>query len=357
MDKEGNSQAKLNPTPKTESEKLQGKIYLKVEQVSTHEHRDLIGDDWTFLALKSPTCYMIATHKRGLKVIENNVEVYCAELPIPLTSLVNIAYIDHLDSYIFNNRGKLFRKDINDKPPYLCLDMLPQWNPGAILLYSKVNKRLIVNENWNDIAILNLERKGSEILIKSKVGNTINEIKLFGRDERGLISLTNYGEIHLTIINYQMKKVFANNNFKIQLKQGRTEISRCFAICEKFKYALVEIISQYTDRTSRMVILTIKNSRFLSIRATFDFYLDFLDPKNLLEFYGYFGNHPLWVGLSEKDGDCCFFDYDTKEKELKELVEKRVSHQEYEPWKIQRCGNHLYYTGYGGRVMRLTLGR
>ena len=67
------------------------------------------------------------------------------------------------------------------------------------------------------------------------------------------------------------------------------------------------------------------------------------------------GDHILLVGLSSSFGFVHLYDYNTGTGEFKELVEKRVYHDEKNPRKIQRVGDESYYTGRMGTVMKLSL--
>ena len=75
--------------------------------------------------------------------------------------------------------------------------------------------------------------------------------------------------------------------------------------------------------------------------------------KRALDFFGSFGKHILWIGLSFF-GIAHVYEYNTETEELRELVDKRVDHHETTPWKLHRLDDQFYYTGSGGKLMGLS---
>ena len=104
-----------------------------------------------------------------------------------------------------------------------------------------------------------------------------------------------------------------------------------------------------------MIVFRVSEEEKLIEKSVLDVYNQEINFKSALEFYGYFGNHLLWTGPTfdyQKKTFVQVFDYDTESGELKELVEKRVKHEESNPHKMQRVGDEFYYTGNYGTLMR-----
>ena len=341
--------------PSLQRESIGDQISIEVEKINKSLSEEIIGGNWTYLAVKNSTSYMIGTERKGLQIIDDSEEVYSASITDVEGALLELVYINHMNCYLMHNNLKLYKKDIDCKPPYLFMDIYCGWKEGASLRYSKINQRLLINIDWKNIAVINLERKQVEVEPKRAVGELICDFRIFGKKESRVLALTTDAYILLYHFNYQLRKIGARNSFKIELKQERNEHGSSIAVSDKGEYALVEIGSKMGNIASRMVILKIETNQ-LQIRTIIEIFSHELGTKYGLECAGYAGCHILWVGLtSNGDGIAQIYDYDTQIGQLKELVSKRRGQQGSCLHQIHRLGNEIFYTGRHGRVLRLSL--
>ena len=119
---------------------------------------------------------------------------------------------------------------------------------------------------------------------------------------------------------------------------------------------MVEIGKGYYS--SKMVILKLSEGTFVK-GASSEHYGEQIGQKWAIEWLGYAKKHILWVGLSmetvKDKGVMHVYDYDIEKNELKEVREKRVSHQERDPYRLHRLGDKFYYTGMKGQFMSLSV--
>ena len=119
----------------------------------------LIGGGPSYMVIKNQTSYAIATTDKGMKVVDKNREIFSGRLPSYPTRLSDLVYIDHLDCYLLNSGWKLYRKDIDENPHYAFMNISCGGGLGVNLIYSNLNKRLIIPRYSKGIAVVNLERK------------------------------------------------------------------------------------------------------------------------------------------------------------------------------------------------------
>ena len=334
------------------------KIAVRREFIPELKERAETGHQNTYLAMKSLNSVMIGTSELGLKLIENQATIY-SELfmkkkNLPLHDMI---YVDHLDCYFLLINYKIYRKDINSKPPYLWIHVRSGRRVGSCFRYSKMNMRMVIAKGGINIAFL--DKKCSRIVFevdRHDEESFIRDYKFFGGYENKIIAITHKGDLLTYVFNYDQKKLARSNRFKFDLIQPRRGLEQgfCIAVCKKDRLVLVG--TRDSSCLCRMLILKFNpNSLVLSLKGTI-----YLNQKRLgsiypLECFGYCGEHVLWLGLSSHDAVAYLFDYDTETEVLKELEDKRCSHHEIFPYQMIKFEENFYYTGKRGRVMVVRL--
>ena len=333
-------------------------VKVKVERIRDHREAGIIGGAWSFVALKSPTSYLIGSNLKGIKLIENRAEFFSSRLEKQF--LKDICYIKRSNFYVLSFQEKIYRKDVDNKPPYEFLDVSCGQRNGASFRYSSIHHRLVIVKDRANIAVVNTDRKRVENEIKrdnKECSNIIQDFRLIGKRETGVVYLTFGGCLNLCFFSYDLKKICAQNYFQIELKKERNELPLSLAVCEKKKYLLVELMASNTFYTSRIVVFVIK-SNLLVNEAVLDLHNQQIAYKMAFEFCRYVGKGRdlLWVGLSnELHGVVYLYHYDSEEKVLRELEDARVKHNEFEPFKLVEVAGRLFYTGSKGMLMCLTV--
>ena len=328
-----------------------------VQRVLDCSEKGLIGGRVTLIALRSHTSYMIGTHRKGLKMIENNRQVYSRKLPGDDKSLYDIVFIPPLDSYFLASEDKLYRKDRDNEPPYLYLELTCGYRPGAYFRYSDLQGKLVINKDGTNIAVINPLTKKLEIEIEKSVGEYIRDFRLLGKKEEKVISVTNDGFVLFYSFDYFKSRgsVIAAN--QIDLIKERKEMPASVSVCQKNQYALAELGQAKNPYIcSRMLIFKVSGDSLVNI-VTIDQQIEQVGEKLSLECLGYVGRHVLWVGLSDENGFVQVYDFNPQNGDFKELEEKRESHEEKYPFKLHRLDDKFYYTGWRGQLMCLNFGK
>ena len=299
---------------------------------------------------------MIGTAIKGLKIIEEGTEVYSGKLPVEGGYLLDTIYIPNENCYLLRHNNQLFRKDIDENPAYLFMDVICGARAGACFKYSIVQKRLIINKDMRNISVVNLQTKTVEIEVEKTVGDILSDIKVFGPQDTRVASASDDGYLLLYKLNYSQRQGSIVGSYKIDLMEERREVVRSLGVCSKHQHVLVEIglkVSPWVS--SRMLLFRMNNNQF-TLKAFIDSLSQNIGRKYPLECYGYAGRNILWMGLStDKNGVVQIYSYDIEREELKELEEKRISHQEDHPVKVHRVGDGFYYTGYVGKAMEVKI--
>ena len=349
---------------KVEQSNLQN-LKVKVDKLKNLQKSGIIGEGWTYIALKSPESYLIGSSMKGLKLHENSKGLYQAKLKGDGFLLNDIIYVKNIDSYFLAWGAGLYRKDIDDKPPYLFVDIDCGWRCGACLRYSDLNNKLFVSKEGTYISVIDIKQKKQVIQVEEERDQDLTDFRIFGEKQDLVVSLKASGILAVYRFNFKKK----GKNYSIEdspskeseldmgLIEQRHEVAVALEVGSQNRFFLVEIEgSGQTSLSSRMMVAKFEDKK-LTKMATLDNFKEKFG--NILAFcsLGYFGKNLIWVGLSlEKNGCAKIYCYDTERSELRELKEKRVEHQELYPYRLHKLGQAFYYTGYTGKLMRLSIG-
>ena len=330
-------------------------LKIAVERVRDWKGEDNIGDRVTHIAMKNHNSYLVGTYGSGLQVVESGEQVYSGELPIDDNFLRDIVYVPLVKSYFIASRYKPYRKAINDKPPSLYMDVLCGSRYGAYLRYSEINQKLIINKDRKNISVINPKTKKIDIEVKKIVGKDVRDFRLFGEKENRVVAVTWDGYLLLYGLKYAQRSGSLISNQHLELIEERMERPKSIAVCEKNKYVFLEIGQSHNPFIcSRLVILKLSYNTFTKM-ASIDQFSQKIGEKYAFECFGYAERHILWVGLSrENNGFVQIYSYDTQAGELRELEDKRIKHQECEPYKLHRVREKFYYTGKNGKLLSLS---
>ena len=328
---------------------------IALEELRSHEEEGVIGGDLTYIYMKNPTSYMIGTDEKGIKVIEEGAEIYSGTLPGEEAWLRDIIYISHLNCYLMADESKLYRKDIDEKPPYLLMEVKCGLRVGACFRYSNLHERLVIIKDEKNISTVNLETKEIEIEVVKKFEDSIRDLKLFGEKQDRVVCITYNCHILLYELDFEENEGSAIDHFNLKRVQGRGECGSSIAVCDKGKYVLAEIGAGHPEICCRMVIFEIKDDT-LEKKAFINRFSQEIGVKLAIDCYGYADGFVLWAGLSLDDNALIqVYAYDIEKEEFLELESKRVSHQEDYPVKVHQLGDEFYYTGNLAKVMKLSL--
>ena len=339
-----------------ESIRLESKnLELIVQTVRDFKENGLIGGCQTHVAIKDHKSFLIGTYGKGIEVFENDILIP-SRIPIEVDNeLLNTIYCPPLDCYFLATKTKLFRKDINNKPAYLYMSVKCGTQHGACLRYSKILQRVIINKDGTSISMINPSTRKIELVLKKSFREKICNFCLFGEGEGKVAAVSWDGDIVLFTLN-GLNTRGAAEHYKAVLHLYRGEVTQAIAVCEKNKFALVEIGNHFRNRSSRMLILELTPQDQFTPKVSIDIHDQAKGSIYDLESFGYVGEHILWVGLSSTfNGEIRLFEYRPEEGQLRELEEKSVSHQEEDLWRLHRLGNKFYYTGSQGKLMSLII--
>ena len=285
--------------------------------------------------------------------MEDGAQLYLENLSTNDRLLCDTIYIPPLNCYFLSLNEKLYRKDIDDKPPYLYLDVLCGWNEGCYFRYSKLPSRIIINKDTMNISVLNPRTKKIELKINKAVGGKISDFRFLGANDNRVVALT--WDCHLLLYRLaEGKRRGIIDHYSLEIIKERLERAVCIAVNKDY---ILLGTKAYNNGIVCSRLLLFKLSEDTLIKKSYiDYYNEKIGYAVALECCGYAGSHILWVSLSDKqNGRAQLYDFDTEKGELVEVKNKRVFHQEEYPCKLIPLNGKFDYGGFFGTLMTLTV--
>ena len=368
----------------TENRLKTAKLTFEVETAKEELEEGLIGGDTTHLAVKDHSSYLIATNRKGMKVIDKNRVLFAAKLPSEANKLKDAIYCSKTcNFYLLCLNNNLYRKDINKKDIFLFLDssVILGIRDGACMRFSADLKRLFINKDYKSISAVNLATKklpgymssrssrGSTAGLGAKLrtveasadkaeGSEIVDFELFGMKHDKVVSVTKDGWIHFYEFSVASKgkkgrSVGISGKFKLQLMQATKEEANSITLCDKRVWMLVDLVNRTPKKlTSRTLVCRMSAS---GLEPKFD-----LDASNgpilrsrAMVCLGTSNGVGYFLGMGVKVPETYLLGLDVESGVLVELDGGRVGHGEDGVVAVERLGKYVYYAGSGGKVMRL----
>ena len=346
------NQAEQKLTSKTDFNEK--RLRVTPVEISVHGGSEIIGSNQTYLALKSPNTYMIATNKKGLEVVKDGEKVYSADLPAKEEGKFNgIFYAAHLDSFFMLHQGQLYQKTIDEKETSVYMDLTFLGKGPQNIRYSQLNRKLFIFFVNKDIKIIDIDQKNVDWELRHSDDEYLEDLKIFGENEEKIVSMTDDGRLLLHILSYSQKEIISFNKHKIDLIQERDETPVTLAVDNKSQFIFAGLQSSGFD-SSRILIFRVKGNNELSQRAVLDEYGRNIRIKAAPCCLGYSGVHVLWAALEHVSPERLqVYAYNIKARTLSELEDKRVNHRESCPEQFSLLRDQIYYRGGNGKVIKL----
>ena len=97
---------------------------ILMSKLGVLKEEGITGEGWSYMGVKDSNSFLIGTEKKGLKLVEDGTKFYSAKLSEEAREIKDIVYFPPLNCYFFAaTSSKLYRKDIDDKPPYLFMKL------------------------------------------------------------------------------------------------------------------------------------------------------------------------------------------------------------------------------------------
>ena len=262
-------------------------IDLKIELTKIYQDEDQenknLGSEQSkteaIIALKNKSSFLISRKKKKFEIIESGIIVYSKDLrnlpedgPFTVSDAI---YVAEDNSYYLCLNNKLYRKDIGQNPPVLHMSIEFGSYLGLCFRYSKINKRMILAKDYEDLVILNLKTRKIENSLKKLNEDFLIDFSFIGEDENRIVVLSDTGYLIFYKYGSSLKESPVELHHKIEVDSAQNEAASCLAICDKGSLVCVELVLFKNDENvifSRYVILQLlddQESPSVTIKANF----------------------------------------------------------------------------------------
>ena len=222
---------------------------IVVKYLMVYQEARIIGGRDTYLAVKNPRSFMIGTSSYGFKVIENLKEIHKSQFIGFYGVLSDMVYVDYPNCYFLLLGNKIYRKDIDENPPYKFLSTGSKLKPGAFFRDSKINKRILINCTKRHVSFINRRGKFIEFSLPRFCNKTFCDYKLFGEKEDRIVGINTIGFVAVFFLNLSRKKICLFYSLQMNLIEDKYESAFSLAVCTKNKFSWLELslIADFPD--------------------------------------------------------------------------------------------------------------
>ena len=250
--------------------------------------------------------------------------------------------------------NQVYRKDIDDKPPFLFMELPVFKDLNFKYKYSRTHQGLISVTSKKTIAFISLQEKRKKFEVDTGINAWIIDYSIFGEAENRVVSLTDQGHVVFQIFHFSRRKLLSSFCLKLELIDDLEE-GNSLVLNDENDLVFLEL-DHNAFFSSRIMILKIEGSILVKKAFIERTYSDRIHKIYSPRFVSSFGGNCLWIGLeSEFHGSVMVFEYNRESETLRELEELRELHQEASVFDLIHMGDKFYYTGNGGKLMRLTV--
>ena len=214
-------------------------VLLVVKNVKDLKEGSRFEGDVGHVGLKNKNSYLVGTHTAEYKVVENDITVHSGKIRGE-TYLQDVIYSPCLNCY-FLASSKLYRKDINGKPPYPFMDVKWGNRAGSCFRYSNIHHRLTVNDKKSRFLLMvNPRTRKVELRQKVRPYSELWDFKLLGDQHGRVVCLFGTGRVTIFSLGCFEKRRGVIAEYKVDLIRERIEYPLSIAVCRENKYILVE---------------------------------------------------------------------------------------------------------------------
>ena len=323
------------------------------------ENKELIGGNWTYLAFKDHSNYLLATMKKGMKLVKEDKVVYYEPFGDKEAWLLDVEYVDVIDGYILSYNDKLYLKKNDESGLEEWMDIRSGIRVGSSIRYSKLNKRLFLFRDSDEIVMVDPETTSIENFFYAEIEERLFDLQFYGRFEDKIVACSESGKIISCKFEIKKSTNFQIFEHQVNLISGRNECLQSIEVCPKNKYLFCQINMRETPKSksqnsSRLIIFSIRE-RNLELLATRDLFKQNFSPFSGSKIF-YLGKKLVILTLS--------FQTESRTDVVTVDIEKQsilvggyfAKNGESHPIKYYELNGEWYYTGMKGEIKKVIIG-
>ena len=280
-------------------------------------------------------------------------------------------FIPDLNSFLICVNNKIYKKDLDGRPPYLYIQAGKFGNMhGKSFIYSKKSKKLVVIKDFKHFVILNPVKRKIELRLegiskgsRAQIDNNIADFALFGRREQRLVSITDSGV--LSFYNFGKASGRVVDRYRVGGVKDLIAAQKSIAVCSQNRYIFVmlvlvenQFLLQGYEIMSKKSSSSSRNSRALNLELQHRLYYCCQDFGCLADatfaFCRYYRGFATVILFGRSYGLLMVVGRDP-DGGLKVIEAKKIPNYSKYPLKIEKLGNHFYYTGDEANLVRFQI--
>ena len=265
-------------------------------------------------------------------------------------------FVGSLSCFFLMVSGTLYRKDLNKRNPYRCMDCQRLISEGCSLRYSNLIHRMVALD-VNRLTVLNLYTRKIELNYVHGIKETIVDYSIYGALQDRLMVLTRTGLIYLVrfagVSVLESQKITDAYKRVIPSRLAVSDDSRFVCISAK-DWANKKNVYRQRDKSNFIVFKIVGNQ--LKLSSVCNFERPVSTAFSDLCFFRKVGGIYLFVGFSKGSKNNIYFAaFDPGKKEVEELSEKRCNSKQAHPAKVLKAESGILMVGKSIKMNWLTI--
>ena len=248
-------------------------------------------------------------------------------------------FVKALNCFFLMASGMLYRKDIDTRKAYFCMDCSSFYSQGCLMRYSDGKRRLVVL-GQKKISVVDLMTKKIDFGYPHQITRNIVDCALFGDNQDHLVVLSHSGKI------YTIKYSGLGSLKCFKLSEYNQRVIGCrLAVSDDSRFLCVLGKNLGLKAGNKLLFFEIVKYG-LELSSVCDFSKQVSHKHSNLCFYKQIANSYVFVGFSKSSKKDIFFGvFNPTDESSTELREKRCSSKQAYPIRVQRMGHMIMMVG------------
>ena len=344
----------------------------KPEVFKNLKEEGVVGTNYTVLCMKDESSFLIGSTVKGLMVFNHGSQVYSKKFK-SYESILDAQYIETKHCYLLCMDKDIYRKDIDNKDPYIFVFSRGRFGTytGLSFRYSPLNDFLAAVFESDKMVVLNPRQKKFNTFLRTvtkldqeaenplthekelSIARRISDFRIIGDNQDRIATVNRAGIVSVHSVRTQFKRF--SLKLPDQTNTQRHLTSYAIACCPDNKYLCVASFQQKDGDKFAVHVFEIKQIGIvLASSVTRESEWNFLGSPFC--FFNSTEKVVEFLLIERKTNSLAKIEFNKQVKTINVSPgtgDSAVESEERSVSRLQKVGDSVYYAGIEGKIMKL----